>query len=80
MTRLNPSLVSTFIYFTDDILNELLHVKEHERPALATELFNKHHPSTPITVRQAIYIGEHYYLENGRICRLTPETNAILNS
>lgn len=73
--RLNAANRDMFIWFTcvPDVLDRLLKVDESKRPALAAELFNRSHPNNIITVEQAHYIGEHYYIENNKICELTPE-------
>ena len=71
------ALTRAFIYYTEEILPELLKLPEQRRPAKAVELFNSSH-AEQITIEQARYIGKHYYLENGNIYPLTPEIAALL--
>ena len=72
--------VERFIRYIDrdDVLALILSVPEKQRPTEAAKLYNEDHPGDTITTKQARYIGDHYYLENGKICRITPEIAAVL--
>lgn len=79
--RLTFEKVERFIRYIDrdDVLQLILSINEKQRPAEAARLYNEEHPTDTITTKQARYIGDHYYLENGKICALTPEIAARLN-
>ena len=78
--HLTAEKVETFMRYIDrdDVLQLILSVPDKQRPAEAANLFNEAHPTDTITTKQARYIGDHYYWENGRICRMTPEIKARL--
>ena len=73
--------VERFIRYIDrdDVLLFILSVPERQRPAEAARLYNEAHPTDTITTKQSRYIGDHYYLEDGRIYQLTPDIAALLN-
>lgn len=78
--RLTAERIKRFMYFIDrpDVLHIILSVNERRRPATAAKLFNEAHPNDTITTKQARYIDNRYYWENGRICRLTYDIKARL--
>ena len=80
MSAQPSDLVREFINFTSipSILDQLLAVPFNERPTLAASLFNQQHPTSSITPKQAKRIGETWYIENGKIYRITPEIKKIL--
>ena len=75
---LNFAKIERFMRYIDrdDVLQLILSVPENKRPAEAAKLYNEDHPTDTITKQQARYIGDNYYWEEGRICRLTPEIKA----
>lgn len=79
--RLTFQKIKKFMDFIDNdlVLRILLSRPEKQRPAIAAKLYNESELSDdPITEQQARYIGNTYYWEDGKICRLTPEINARL--
>lgn len=78
--HLTAEKIETFMRYIDrdDVFQLILSVPDKDKPAEAAKLFNEDHPNDIITTKQARYIGDNYYWENGRICRLTPEIKARL--
>ena len=76
--RLTFAKIERFMRYIDrdDVLQLILSVPENDRPEEAARLYNEDHPNDTITKKQATHIGNTYYWENGRICRLTPEIKA----
>lgn len=78
MSQQKPSqLVRSFIFYTEEILDQLLKLPENERPKKAAELFNLTHREK-ITPKQAKEIGKRWYIEDGNIYPLTPEIAQLL--
>ena len=70
--RMTKAKIERFIRYVDrdDVLSLILSVPEKERPAEAAELYNEEYPDDMITTRQAVYIGNHYYIDvDGQICQ-----------
>ena len=68
----SKELVERFMKYIDrdDVFALILSVPDKERPTEATNLFNEdpENQDCQITVKQATYIGDHYYWSDSKIC------------